>query len=135
VRILSKDDILAAQDLRREMVEVPEWGGSVWVQAMTALDRDRWEMASIDIREVGGKVTATPKLDNLRASLCARTMVDESGARLFAEADVLALGGKSAAALDRVYEAARRLNGISQEDVDELAGNSDSAPAGTSPSH
>lgn len=35
-----------------------------------------------------------------------------------------ALGRKSAAALDRVFAAGQRLNGLTNQDVDELAGNS-----------
>ena len=30
-KFLSKQDILAANDLKRVEVDVPEWGGKVWV--------------------------------------------------------------------------------------------------------
>ena len=51
------------------------------------------------------------------------SMVDAQGQRLFSEADVAALGKKSAAALGRVYDAAARLAGLSAEDVEELTKN------------
>jgi hypothetical protein len=70
---------------------------------------------------------AKVKLDNLRAKLVARAIVDETGKRIFADADIPALAGKSAAALNRVYEVAQRLSGITQEDVDELTKNSETA--------
>lgn len=39
------------------------------------------------------------------------------------EADVKALGRKSALALNRVFEVAQRINGLTEEDMEELAGN------------
>ena len=59
-------------------------------------------------------------LKNVRAKLVARSVVDESGARVFDDADVLKLSDKSAAGLQRVFEVAQRLSGLSDEDVDEL---------------
>ena len=40
---------------------------------------------------------------------------------MFTDADVVALGAKSAAALDRIYDVATRLSGITDEDVEEIA--------------
>jgi len=64
-------------------------------------------------------------LANVRARLCAISIVDETGKRMFSDEDVRALGRKSAAALDRVFAAAQRLSGLTDEDVEELAKNSD----------
>ena len=65
-------------------------------------------------------------LRNMRAKLVALTVVDDKGKRLFrGDADVNALGRKSAAALQRVFEVAQRLSGLSDEDMEELAKNSD----------
>jgi hypothetical protein len=33
---LTKDEILAAPDLKPELVDVPEWGGSVWLRGLIA---------------------------------------------------------------------------------------------------
>ena len=40
--------------------------------------------------------------------------------------DVKALGKKSSLALNRVFEVAQRLNGLTERDMEELAGNSKS---------
>jgi hypothetical protein len=53
-------------------------------------------------------------------------MIDESGKRLFPDADVRELGKKSASALQRVFEVAQRLSGLSNADVEELTKNSTS---------
>ena len=114
--LLSKDQILAAEDLVTEDVEVPEWGGTVRVRMMTGAERDSFEDS---LTQTKGKNVKT-NLANLRARLVARTVVDEAGKRMFTDAEAGVLGQKSAAALDRVFEAARKLNGMTEADVEEL---------------
>jgi len=120
VGILSKEQILQADDLRREQVVVPDWDGSVFVQTMTGIDRDAFELSLTK----DGKAS----IENMRAKLCARTIVDENGNRLFTEDDVEALGKKSATALDRIFEVAQRLNGIGADAMEKLAKNSEPTP-------
>lgn len=124
--LLTRDQILTADDLRSEIVPVPEWGGDVRVAALTGTERDRFETSFGD-----GK---TKNLDNVRAKLVAKSIVDEDGQRIFSDADVVKLGLKNAAALDRVFDVAQRLSGLTKQDVDDLAGNSDAAPSGASTS-
>jgi len=117
--ILSRDQIRAAQDRPRETVSVPEWGGDVIVMGMTGSQRDSLEASVIDRN--GKKVKID--LKDLRAKVVSRTVVDENGEPLFSEADMSWLGAKSASALQRIYEVGQRLSGMSDSDVEELAGN------------
>lgn len=107
---LSRASILAADDLKREEVDVPEWGGTVYIAAMTGAMRDAWEASLAP----GGKLD----IGNIRARLVAYAAVDEAGARLFGDADAEALGRKSAAALDRCAKVAQRLNGLTGDDLE-----------------
>lgn len=118
-KILTRDDILAAPDVLTETVEVPEWGGSVIVRGLTGKERDAFEQSIVVL---SGKTTKV-NLANVRAKLVALTVVDDKGERIFSEKDAEALGDKSAAALDRIYDVAQRLSGLSREDIDELAQN------------
>lgn len=118
--MLTRDQILTAQDIQTEEVHVPEWGGTVLVRALDGEERDSLEASMIQ----GKGKNAQVNLKNLRAKLVARSIVDESGKRLFEDGDIPALAKKSAAALNRVYEVAQRLSGITPEDVDELTKNS-----------
>jgi hypothetical protein len=127
---LSREDILKADDLEREVVEVPEWGGTVIVQALTGKERDAYEASCMQQR---GKEMVR-NLANVRAKLVVRSVVDEEGNRLFADTDANALGLKSAAALDRLFDVAAKLSRLSEEDVEELAGNSEAAQSGDSSS-
>lgn len=121
-RFLSKSDILNQDDLKTEDIQVPEWGDA-WVRVRTlqANERDHFEASTV-IRD--GKKTR-PNLENIRARLVLLCLVDpDTGERLFQEEDTFPLGGKSAAALDRIFTVCQRLNGLRDEDVDELAKNS-----------
>ena len=117
--LLNRETILQASDLKTEQVAVPEWGGDVLVSTMTGEARDAWE-ASLVIRKPG---KAEANLSNVRARLAAATLVDETGARMFTQDDIEMLGAKSSAALDRVCKVAQRLNGLGDQDLEELKGN------------
>ncbi|MFE7797058.1 hypothetical protein [Nocardia sp. NPDC057440] len=122
--LLSRESILTADDRNHEDVEVPEWGGTVRVRAMSGFERDKFETGMIERR--GGK--QVENFTNLRARLVALVLIDEDGKRLFSDKDVHQLGTKSAAALDRVYTTAQKLNGISNADVEELTEVFDETP-------
>jgi len=112
--ILTKDQILQAEDIKTEEVDVPEWGGKVLVKTLSGKERDQLE-ASV-ITKPGER-----NLDNLRAKIVALSVVDPTGKRLFTFVDAMGLGNKSARALDRVFSVAQRLSGFTPEDVKELA--------------
>lgn len=128
--LLGRDAILAASDAVTEDVAVPEWGGTVRVRGLSGTERDEFEASMLVKRGKHRDVS----LINARAKLVSLSVVDENGARIFTDADVTDLGHKSAAALTRVYEVASRLSGLSDEDVEELEGNSGAAPSGASTS-
>lgn len=143
---LSRDQILATKGrLKRETVHVPEWAtdgeDTVIVQELTGEARDEFEASLRMERPVGipepGKTPKTvtvPDLANTRAKLVARAVVDADGNALFTPADVFALGQLSAAALQRVFDAASRLSGMGDTSVEDAKGNSDAAQSGDSTS-
>lgn len=112
-RYLSKAEILAADDFVTEAVAVPGWGKGekteVLVRSMSGVNRDRFETLLI-----------LKNFENIRAKVCAWTVCDEQGNLLFSESDIIDLGKKSGACLQRVWEAALRLNSITPDDVDSL---------------
>lgn len=131
-RFLSREDVLAINDLQKEEVFVSEWDAWVWVRALTGTERDAFEASLVSEKTIRrgrkSETTREANLNNLRARLCALTMCDEEGNRLFSDADVRELGKKSASALNKVFEVAQRLSGLSDDDVEELAGNSPDDP-------
>lgn len=132
--LLSKEAILKADDLPRELVAVAEWGGEVYVRTLRGSERDAFEASNVKVTGKGRKRETTPMMANFRARLAALCMCDEEGKRLFSDADAVALGQKSASALDRVADVALRLNGMTEESIEEAEGNSESARNGVSTS-
>ena len=130
--VLTRDQILAADDLKTEEVEVPEWGGSVLVRTLTAHERDVFEDGLIKTKGRGRNQTREMQLEDVRAKLACLTIVDAGGVQIFNRADMLELGKKSAGALNRVWDVASRLSGMTNEDVEELLGNSETAPEDSS---
>ena len=128
--LLSKTAILAANDLKSEDVEVPEWGGAVRVRSFTGRERDAFEASMVRGEGRDRKVDLT----NMRARLVGLTVIDETGQRLFTDDEVDLLGAKSGAALDRIFAIAQKLNGLSGADVEELSKNSSGVPSAVSTS-
>ena len=109
--MLTREAILAAQDLTTQDVAVPEWGGSVRIRSMTGAERDAFGASLVNAE---GK----PDLAQYAVKLLVRCIVGEDGAALFSVADLEGLGAKSAKALKRVYDAADALNTIGPDQVE-----------------
>ena len=128
-KLLTREAILGTLDLEREEVEVPEWGGKVLIQTMDGASRDHMDMKVYEDMAAGEAGT-----ENFRARLLAYTIVDRDGNRLFSYNDIAALGKKSSSALRRCYDVAKRLNRITDEDVEEAKQNLSPTPDGASTS-
>lgn len=120
-----REDILAARDGKLEPLDVPEWGQKVWIRTLSGSERDALETLIYQGNKRGGA-------PNIRAEFAVRCLSDEAGERLFKDNEALLLGKKSGAALDRIFEASRRLNKFDQQDVDDLEKNSAGDPSDSS---
>lgn len=127
--LLSREAILAANDLPTKDVEVKAWGGVVRIRSLTGTERDQFEADVLEARRAGH---VSP--GNVRARYLAMCIIDEVGKNVFTAADIDALGAKSAAALDIPYQAIQAFNALTDADVEELAGNSAPVPNGASTS-
>lgn len=129
---LSKAEIVAASDIKTEEVPVPEWGGSVAIRQLTALERDAFEQGMVKVRPDG---TREADISNMRARLCSYCIVDAvTGDRLFGDAELGELGNKNGTALDRVFIAAQRLNAMGANALKETEKNSEGALSASSTS-
>lgn len=119
-RVATRDD-LDRVELRTEYVDVPEWELRVRIKELMGSDRDAYEASIVGTR-VSGKKNAPRELNlqNARARLVCRAMIDDTGKRLYADNEAHLLGRKPAKGLERIYDAVRALSGISDEDEKEL---------------
>ena len=112
---LTKDQILAADDMGLLEVQVPEWGGSVHVRVMSVGERDSYENEWMVNKNKG--------VDNFRSKFLQRVLCDEKGELLFTPQEVDKLAKKSARVITRIWDAAMKHNALTDDDVEELAKN------------
>ena len=106
--LLSRGAILTAPDLKHEDVEVPEWGGTVRVQELTAGRRQ-------DLFSSIAGLSEAERSRVFRRTVLLASLVDEQGVAIFDEATVEQLLGKSAVVIDRIMAVALRLSGLGAE--------------------
>jgi hypothetical protein len=129
--LLDKKKLLERDELLTEKVEF-ENGDYVYVRQMTGHERDVFER-SLYVMDEKGKPTT--KLDDFRAKLAVVTICDEEGKLLLDPKDFLLLSNAmSAAKLEKVVNAAQKLNAISEADKEALVKNSDAGQPGNSSS-
>jgi hypothetical protein len=128
---LTGEEILALNDRKVAKVHCPEWGGYVHVRSLSGEELDGWEVEQYERSRVEKEEGQDHQamLRNLRARLVARCACDENGQALFTPEQAQALGQKNGKVLKRVFDAARKLNGMTPEDEQELLGNSESGPS------
>jgi len=148
MRLLTGQEILSQDDLKKEELYIPEWKASVIISELSADARDEFEQFMVEQRDKLqpkqgkrskglGKKQDKPQIKkkeyaHIRAALAAYTLVDEAGERLFSTQDIIELGKKSGMALDRIFDVANKLNKIYGQEREDLEKNS-ATPQGDSP--
>jgi len=125
--LLTRDQILATAEPSVD-VEVPEWGGTVRVRAISAAARDRLG-AWLAEQKAAGKGLA-----GLRARIIVLCVIGDDGQPLFTEADLPTVDARSDRAIDRIVGVAEKLNGLTEAAIAAAAKNSDAGQSGASPS-
>lgn len=114
MNVLSREKILAVDDLQIRAVDVAEWGGSVNVRVLSGHYRAEF------LKIVRNNKEGVP--DDFMARLLVYTVCDESGTPIFKPDDIEKLQGKNSQALEKVFEAAAELNGLSESGREKIAG-------------
>lgn len=112
---LTKEQILAANDMDLLEIEVPEWSGSVYCRVMTVGERDAYEREWIGKRETG--------VENFRTKFLQRVLCNKDGELLFSAEEVALLSKKSARVMAKLWDKAMKHNHLMADDVEELAKN------------
>jgi len=117
-----RDQILAAEDIPSEKVQIPEWGVTIEVRGMTGAERTRIMDKAVDQQGGVNLQFVYPEI------VIATSFDDVTGEQIFNPSDRDTLLTKSAVALDRLAQVGMRLSGFTQESADE-AGKDSSATA------
>lgn len=141
--MLSRAAIQAAQDFTAEEIHVPEWGGMIRLRSMTSKALDDMHVLFMRAREGevgtatqnGHSARAPDAYRDLRVRLLAHCLCDANGQLLFDDEEGLEiLREKSAAVIERLFDAAMRLNKLTDEAVKEEKKDSPGTPATASAS-
>ena len=116
MKVLTREEIMAVDDCVREFVEISEWGTGkgVYVQAITAGDRDKLEASSFK-RKSDGEVEEN--LVDFRAKLAVLCTVDEEGNKIFKFEEYKLLSAKASSAVSKIFLAAQRINALNPDDI------------------
>ena len=109
-----REQILAADDLGSEDVDVPEWGDGLTLKVRG--------LNAGEVEEFGRAVN-DGKLDNLLAKMVAKVVMNGDGERVFTDDDVDALAAKSHVPIQRIFQAAQRVSGLDDDEEATDAGN------------
>lgn len=142
--LLSKDQILNANDIDTRDVEVPEWGGTVRVRALSLKEANEWRrgmlksVAKTDPKTRG--ITFEYQFNEQLAELSTIRMlaiacIDAQGNRLFdGPKDIEALSGKNPTPIKRCVDVIKEISGLGDDAADEAEKNSEPSPSDASSS-
>lgn len=137
--MLSRDQILQADDLKTEEIDVPEWGttdnpkGTLRIRGVTSAERDEYEHSLFITKTEGENLKSVPNMGNVKARLVVKCIVDEQGRRVLADSDAAAIGLKSAAAVNRIFQRVQHLSGMTKKAAAEIVKNSEPGRKESSP--
>lgn len=114
--ILTADQILNSH-LKKVLLNVPEWGGDVFIKEPTGLERSEFELLTKNLNE-NDDIFKT-----IRGRCAVNCIVDAKGHKLFDDDQVNDLNSLSANALDRILDAYRDLSQMDDKDIEEAAKN------------
>ena len=118
--MLTRSMILASEYPKPIEVDIPEWGGKVFIRYITADEREEWE--SLDwVQTANG--TLKYNKEHIRARFLAFCLADENGDLLFSQDDIDVLSKQPAHIISGLYQIARQINVVGDDDILELAKN------------
>lgn len=113
--MLNRESFLQVQDLKTIDVSVPEWNETVRLRQLTAAETNRLYR----VANAGGSFNA----DVFQTTLIAMSMIDDSGAHVVPEESAGDLSSHSNLAVARLFNAAKKLNKLGTEEVDDVEKN------------
>jgi hypothetical protein len=115
--------LLGANDIKVQPIDIPAWGGTYYLRVISGKARESFEDSY-----------SQEKMKNFRLRFLVLTLCDEDGKPILSDADMEALGERSSVEINRVFDAAWKLNAFTQEAVDALGEGSQNAPSDASSS-
>jgi hypothetical protein len=114
MKLLSKNDIIQAEDVVFEYVDVPEWGGKVKLYAMSLSEHIGFEKLKATDGSINGEQIVFVLSNGIR---------DEDGNKLFTKEDAKALLKKNTSVVSRLFMRCAELSKVSTPDSEKMEKN------------
>lgn len=133
--LLNREGLLRREELKIQKVE---FGGGdfVYVRQMSARAKDRWEQSLLQqVTGADGKIDYVRSLDDFKAKLAVATVCNEKGDLILSPEDFDVLSeNMTASKMEKIIDAAQKLNRIDEADKEAMVKNSESDQTGGSDS-
>ena len=126
-KILGRAELLSGNHLKKELVEVPELDGSVWLRELSTSQLLSFNERVEQIRAGGSEQIDAKNSLNLMALIVSYSVVGEDGESLFTEDDASKLVENKITTLTLLSTKALELSGLNIN-LDEVAANLKKAP-------
>lgn len=128
-RELTADAIFSAVDMKVEPVDVPEWGGKIYVRRLTGRERDEFEQLMQDRRQGRNAL----KVQGVIAKTVVLAACTAGGTKLFQGKDAEGkLNEKACAPLMRIFDAAMSISGMKEDDIENIVEGLETGPSASS---
>lgn len=118
---LSFNDISLVTDRKIQRLDVPAWKGYIYISAWTGKQRSAFEEAAMKLNETKKGLKG---VENLYARLLLWGVCNKDGSQAFTEEEAKQiLATKSSKVINDIIEEIKKLNGISEQDIDDISGN------------
>jgi hypothetical protein len=122
-KVLGREAFLSASSkLRKELVDVPELGGSIYIRELSGKQLLQYNERIESLQKANPELTPSSSLE-LICLMVSLVACDEEGNLLFTEEDVKALMDNSFVVLNRLAQKALELSGINPKAVAEVTDN------------
>ena len=116
--MLSREDILNVRDIQVKEIEVPEWGGTVYIRKLTRGQQDefakrRFAKTTVKGQDVDMEIT----MFGHDSWLVAQGVCDSEGKRLLKDADIPELNNKSGDIIGKIAIEIVNFSGM-KEDIE-----------------
>jgi hypothetical protein len=118
-----REQILAAEDIPSEILQINEWNVNLLIKGMTAGERIALMQSAFD--QATGQVNMAAVYPDVVVA-CAHD--PETGDPVFTDADKPAILSKSSAAVEKIADVGLRLSGIGKEESDSAGKDSSNSP-------
>ena len=128
--VVTADEFLKSPALERpkEDVPVPELGNGAVIPVWGMTPRERTEFE--DRMGRGSKTLAAKRKAEIRERYVVECCRNDDGTPIFTQEQIEQLGQRSAIVVERLVDVALRLSGVTGQDVERLAKNSEAVPEG-----